>query len=311
MNSTQKPLPGSANLSQPDLFQTAKLTSGASAKFDLTILRDLSSAISLQASEAGPAPCNSPDGQPIDPSGQCPAPASPFHALEKDLGPLTKDTFGPPPSILYASADQQQCSENKSPALKLSEKIQRLSLWRQSLPETKQKSSDLSKRLGMILRKNLSAVGSMEYRQTWSQKATPAGRSYWAHTASARPISDKDCTGWPSPKASNTTGTNPDGTDRTRLDQLPRVAQLAGWASPTAQDHSRGGLPPRPHDTGVPLSQMVALLSGPPSTSSPAGTEKRGALNPAHSRWLMGYPPEWCMAAIRAYRKSKPRRRAA
>lgn len=35
---------------------------------------------------------------------------------------------------------------------------------------------------------------------------------------------------------------------------------LAGWASPTAMDGSRGVNPPRPHDTGIPLSQQVAGL---------------------------------------------------
>jgi hypothetical protein len=86
---------------------------------------------------------------------------------------------------------------------------------------------------------------------------------------------------------------------------LGRVVWLAGWATPTAQDHSRGGLPPRPHDTGVPLSQMVALASGPTPTGSPAATGKPGQLNPAFSLWLMGYPPEWGSCAPLATRSSR------
>ena len=87
--------------------------------------------------------------------------------------------------------------------------------------------------------------------------------------------------GWPTCSARDwkdtpgmaTTGTNPDGSLRTRLDQLPRVAAL-----------------------------------GIGSTSYPASTEKRGALNPAHSRWLMGCPPEWCDCAVTAM-QSFPRSR--
>ena len=79
--------------------------------------------------------------------------------------------------------------------------------------------------------------GSMEYSLTWKTRVTPAGRPICALRARARPISGNGCT---------------------------------GWVSPTARDHSRGGLPPRPTDTGIPLSQQVAGVSGWPTPDASA-----------------------------------------
>lgn len=100
-----------------------------------------------------------------------------------------------------------------------------------------------------------------------------------------------------------------------RLDQLGRQANLAGWVSPTAQDHSRGSLPKRPQDTGVPLSQQVVAMQPARLTTSGemligccAGMDSGGALNPEHSRWLMGYPKEWSSCAdtaMQSYPKSR------
>lgn len=56
-----------------------------------------------------------------------------------------------------------------------------------------------------------------------------------------------------------TTGINPDGSERSRLDQLPRQAALAGWPTCTVMDANRGAKDSRPHDTGQPLNQIVAL----------------------------------------------------
>jgi len=51
-------------------------------------------------------------------------------------------------------------------------------------------------------------------------------------------------------------------------------------------------------------------LSGLTAIGSPAATEKPGQLNPAHSRWLMGYPAEWDACAPTAMPSSRKSRKS-
>lgn len=116
----------------------------------------------------------------------------------------------------------------------------------------------------------------------------------------------------------------------------PRIGENAFglWATPTAMDCRRGTRPPRPWDSGKPLTQQVgetvAALwptpsardwkdspgmsperpDGRPRTDhvprvafglmpnvSNAPTGKYGALNPGLPSWLMGYPEAWQAAS--------------
>jgi hypothetical protein len=117
-------------------------------------------------------------------------------------------------------------------------------------------------------------------------------------------------TGWATPTTRDhkdttgmaTTGINPDGSTRNRLDQLGRqVGLLSGWATPTCTDASRGIAPPREHDTGIPLNQQVSGLT---PDGSNAGMEStvEFQLNPHFSLWLMGFPTSWHDAGVSALR---------
>ena len=229
------------------------------------------------ASASGPTPSDSPAGPTTGPSGPEAAPASPSAPPESGEGSMTNATSGPPGSISSASAALQSSLESRL-------------------------------RLATALR------GSTLYTLTWKQRVTPSGRSISALRASAPRTSDSDCSssqsGWVTASArdwKDTPGMATETEDgRTRLDQLPRQAQLAGWPTTTKEDArssarhgymitgnagttlldaARMASPARRTATGEILTGCTAEM--------PAG----GQLNPSFSRWLMGLPVVWDMCA--------------
>ncbi len=346
---TPRSPPGSASASQPDLFRKATSTIDPSPISTPPTSPATTSAVSSPASAAGPTPSGSPAGRTTNRSGPDPARVSRFRARDSEKAMPTSDTSGPLFNASSPSAALQWSLENRLRARMGANGLLLYALtWKSTdmpagppicaLRASARRTSG-SGFIGWPTPRVLNLSGSAKRRKQGQnlglEEATQlAGWPTATSMDSRRGVKDARpwdtgrplnqiaaLAGWPTPNTSTGGSEDPEAKARRGLNpglEPADAAALAGWATPRSVEsgHSRGN-PERMLNNKSRIEDQVHLAAparltseGILLTGSSAAMASGGQLNPAHSRWLQGYPPAWCDCAVTAMRSTRTSRRS-
>lgn len=243
------------------------------------------SATSSPVSESGASPCAMPGSATTPESGVEVALVSLSHRQVKQMGLTTSGTCGPLSNISSASADLQLSLENKLRARTqtLGSTLYKMT-WKPWVTPLGRSRSRLRASVRRISETDCTGLEKGYPTPTRNDSIRMPAQDF-AKTSNMTLNHVAVLSGWVTPSARDwkdtpgmsTTGVDPDGSSRQRIDQLPR--------------------------------QAAQMDFGAIATGSPSVMGKSARLNPALSRWLMGIPASWdvCAPTATPSTRSKPK----